>query len=103
MEKNIKATWKLADLASSIGLGILGFGLGAYFFQSVISVELFIIVTGLILHSIGMFFKHRLEKQSFQANQLRETSPPNWIAVIYWLCWLILAGLMSYLYIKKQS
>lgn len=39
MEKNIKATWKLADLASSIGLGILGFGLGAYFFQSVISLN----------------------------------------------------------------
>jgi hypothetical protein len=80
---------KLAELTSSIGAGVLGLGLGAYFGDHLKSFSLSIVAIGILSHAIGMFDKHRLESQ---ANSV----PIFWIKLLYWICWASMALLIVY-------
>lgn len=79
---------KRADLASSAGAGLLGFGLGALVAESVATFATLIVLLGGALHGWGMVAKHALE----QGAQGRE---PLWSRVLYWGCWVALALLAA--------
>jgi len=76
---------KLAELTSGVGALVLGVGLGAQFPQWFGRLAGAITVLGLSLHAFGMWDKHRLEGRGQAENRLCVT-------VLYWLCWLLLAG-----------
>jgi hypothetical protein len=78
---------RLADLTSSIGAGVLGIGLGAYFGSKLHSLAVPVLVAGAAMHAVGMLDKHRLERS------LGVARPPWWSAALYWLCWVALAAL----------
>ena len=81
---------KLAELTSGIGALVLGIGLGALVSTWVAGAAGFITVAGMTVHAFGMWDKHRLETQS-EADSGRLT------VVLYWVCWLLLAGVLVYL------
>lgn len=75
---------KLAETASTIGAGIIGFGLGTLLSNYFSQYTPWIILVGLVMHSIGMY-KMRFEYKTTGAK------------ILYWLCWIILFGLAVYL------
>ena len=86
-DKNV-ARLKQAELASGIGAGVLGAGLGVLFSRILGTYAVAILVTGVFLHAWGMFDKHRLERGA-------ASQAPWWSAALYIVCWgalLLLAG-----------
>ena len=81
---------KQAELMSSLGAGLLGFGLGAMLAPLVADLALFVLVAGALMHGWGMYDKHANERALGQPETL-------WMKALYWLCWLILAGLAAML------
>lgn len=79
---------KIADLASTIGALVIGFGAGAWWAPTQRVGALVVGAIGIVLHSAGMYEKHRLERGS-AAEQLK------WVQVLYWLCWVMLAALAA--------
>jgi len=76
---------KLAALTSGVGALVLGVGLGALcprWFGPAAGV---IAVVGLSLHAFRMWDKHRWEVLGHAEN-------PLWVAMPYWVCWLLPAG-----------
>ena len=83
MEKTCKE--KLTETASTIGAGIIGFGLGTLLPNYFGQYAAWIILVGLIMHSIGMY-------------ELRFKYKSNtWTKILYWTCWIILFGLAVYI------
>ena len=80
---------KIAELTSSIGAGVLGLGLGAYFGDHLKSFSIPIIAVGILSHAVGMFDKHRLESQANSVSMF-------WTKFLYWICWASMAGLIVY-------
>ena len=81
---------KLAELTSGVGALVLGVGLGALFPQWFGRLAGVITVVGLSLHAFGMWDKHRVEARDDAKNTL-------WVVVLYWVCWLLLAGVLAML------
>ena len=81
---------KVAELTSGVGALALGVGLGALFPHSFGRLAGVITVVGLSLHAFGMWDKHRVEGRDQAEN-------PFWIVVLYWVCWLLLAGVLAML------
>ena len=81
---------KLAELTSGVGALVLGIGLGALFSRWLATAAELITVIGLVLHAFGMWDKHRLEA-------IGPTENPPWIVALYWVCWLLLAGVLAML------
>ena len=81
---------KLAELTSGVGALVLGVGLGALFPQWFGPAAGMVASVGLSLHAFGMWDKHRLE-----ASRQAENSP--WVVALYWVCWLLLAGVLAML------
>lgn len=77
------ALLKRADLASSVGAGLLGVGLGILLFPLLQPFWVLTVALGGVIHVWGMFTKHRLEKEA-------SMSAVWWSDVLYWLCWLML-------------
>jgi hypothetical protein len=78
---------RLAQLASSTGAGVLGFGLGALAERWVGALAVPTVVVGILLHATGMFSQHRLAAA--------EQPEPWWAAALYWFCWIALALLVG--------
>jgi len=78
---------KFAELTSGVGALALGVGIGALFANVLHSMAVPITLTGLALHSVGMWDKHRLEAQAVAA-------APPWARPAYWICWTMLAALI---------
>ena len=78
--------WKLADLTSSVGAGVLGAGLGMLLPAETRGWAIWILLIGGALHVWGMLDKHRLE-----------SGAPRlwWAEALYWACWVILAALLA--------
>lgn len=72
---------KRAELAGSMGTGVLGAGLGALLAQWAAAYALLLLVVGVLLHAWGMLEKHRLEAGG---------EIPVWSTALYWLCWIVL-------------
>jgi membrane protease YdiL (CAAX protease family) len=90
MDKNLKnskdSALKQAELASALGAGIIGFGLGVYLADCFKPYALWIVVIGIALHGIAMY-----KKASIKPTQLR------WANWLYWLCWAIIIDLAIYI------
>lgn len=85
---------KLAELTSGIGALVLGVGLGALFADWFASGAGLIVAAGATAHAFGMWDKHRLERHVDGADG-------QWIAALYWTCWLLLAGLVLFLIVRS--
>ena len=85
---------KIAELTSGLGALVLGVGLGTVFADWFAPAAGLIVLAGVVAHAFGMWDKHRLE---------READAPSspWIAVLYWVCWLLLAGAVMFLIVGR--
>ena len=81
---------KLAEVTSGVGALVLGVGLGGLFPQWFGPAAGLITAVGLSLHAFGMWDKHRLEA-------LAHTHNPPWVVALYWVCWLLLAAVLTLL------
>jgi hypothetical protein len=86
---------KLADLTSGVGALVLGVGLGGLFPQWFGPAAGAITVVGLSVHAFGMWDKHRLEARGQPEN-------PLWVVALYWVCWLLLAGVLAMLLVWRR-
>ena len=80
---------KLAELTSGVGALVLGIGLGALFVRWVGPAAGFVTLAGVLVHAFGMWDKHRLEARTAADSPL--------VTVLYWVCWLMLAGVLLFL------
>lgn len=85
---------KVAELTSGVGALVLGLGLGAMFSQWFAPAAGFIAIAGVLAHAFGMWDKHRLEGQAHAANDA-------WATALYWVCWLLLAGVVALLIVRR--
>jgi hypothetical protein len=53
-----------------------------------------IALAGVIAHAFGMWDKHRLEGQAHAPSE-------PWVTVLYWVCWLLLAGIVAFLIVGR--
>lgn len=83
---------KVAELTSGVGALVLGVGLGALYSEWFAPAAGVIALVGIIAHAFGMWDKHRLEGQ---ANAPREA----WVTALYWICWVMLAGIVVALFL----
>jgi hypothetical protein len=82
----IASRMKKAELASTVGAGLAGVGLGALLAAWIEGLAVVALATGALMHSWGMYDKHAAERDLGGRG-------PLWTQVLYWLCWLVLAGL----------
>jgi hypothetical protein len=47
-----------------------------------------------VAHAFGMWDKHRLEGQAHAPSE-------PWVTVLYWVCWLLLAGVVAFLVVGR--
>ena len=85
-----QASLRQAEVTGGVGAFILGLGLGALGARFIGGAGLVITAVGAVLHSWGMWRKHRLER-SGGAPELW------WERSLYWLCWVSLAAVAAYL------
>ena len=75
------ARGKKADLASTIGAGVLGAGLGLLAAPLVGAYGVPLVLVGVVLHAWGMAERRRLESG---------TARLWWAELLYWGCWAAL-------------
>lgn len=92
--KSARERW--AETTSSLGAGILGAGLGATFATYLGPMGLLLIGLGGFMHVWGMWDMRRMERA---AGAVR----PVWSTALYWICWLLLAGLAIRLGLRYSS
>src|SRR5262245_66678273 len=97
VEPDNRARVKSAELLSAAGALALGVGLGAMLSSSIGRAAIPILVVGIASHSWGMLQKHRLEQRQGEAGNLW------WEAALYWVCWIMLAGLLVLVSIKALA
>jgi hypothetical protein len=81
---------RFAELSSSLGAGVIGFGLGVLASSYVIGLGVPILVSGLLLHAWGMLDKHRIETKHGAARVW-------WSTLLYWICWAALAIIVVFI------
>jgi hypothetical protein len=84
---------KFAELTSGLGALVLGVGLGALFPHWFSPSAGLIVLAGAVAHAFGMWDKHRLEAQ-------RADGTGRWVVALYWTCWLLLAGVIVFLFVE---
>lgn len=84
----VSSRLKRAELASSLGVGLVGFALGMWAARFAIDLAFPALGAGVLIHARGMYDKHVIDRRHG-----RPEAP--WMKVLYWLCWLILAGLSA--------
>ena len=85
---------KVAELTSGVGALVLGVGLGALFAMWIAPAAVLVTLAGIGLHAFGMWDKHRLEATS-------DVATGRWLLALYWACWLLLAGTILFLIIRR--
>jgi hypothetical protein len=80
-QATIHARMKKTDLASGVGAGILGGGIGVLAAPYLGPYALPLVVVGIAMHGWAMLERHRLESESPRV---------WWAEALYWLCWGIL-------------
>jgi hypothetical protein len=84
-----RGTAKAADLASGLGAIALGAGLALLLPDAFRGFAVPILVTGLVVHGVGMGLKHRFEAV--------ERAPLWWEKTLFWMCWICLGILAVWL------
>jgi len=85
--------FRLAELTSAIGAGVLGVGIGVLLPSQVRGLGILIVVVGAVLHAWGITDRHRLESEMGR-------SPVWWSTALYWTCWLLLAALAGWVIVR---
>ena len=73
---------------------MLGIGIGSLFANVFTAVSAWIVLAGIVMHGLGMFDKHRLEKHAAAAEL-------PWAVALYWICWIALATPAVLLVIRR--
>ena len=85
-----------AEVLSTTGAVVLGAGLGLLFSRWLSAFASALFVAGACVHGYGMYARHRLDTSR---NVLRA----RWEEPVYWLCWLLLAGLLAYAFLAPAG
>jgi hypothetical protein len=85
---------KLAQSASALGAGILGFGLGAKWGSVIMDYAVVVIIAGAVLHVWGMYVM-QMRKDNKKANTIARAL---WISA--WICLIALIVIIIYLISK---
>ena len=89
------ANLQLAQSASSLGAGFLGFGIGAMWGLGISNPILFaIMIVGGIIHIAGMYIV-QMKNSPINAGRIAKTL---WITA--WICLLFIVGFVIYLMVK---
>ena len=81
---------KRAKLLRGFGAVTLGIGLGVLLSNFLKPYALPVLLTGAVMHALGMFLEHRLENA---ATNIRLW----WAEILYWVCWILLLGIIIYI------
>jgi hypothetical protein len=92
---NTQSNSKLAQSASALGAGILGFGLGAKWGTLIADYAIFVIIAGAVFHVWGMYI---LQMKKADGKNTR-VAKMLWVSA--WVCLIILITSIGYLLIKK--
>lgn len=84
MAERVAKAKSAETLASTFGAGILGFGIGALLAGFARRYAPWIILFGAALHGWGMYRMHTGKENIFGK-------------ILYWLCWVLLSGLIIYI------
>lgn len=84
-----KSRVKRAQLLSGVGAVVLGIGLGILLSNFLKIYALPVLITGLVMHALGMFMQHKFDNES-------TTVRLWWAEILYWLCWFVLLGIIIY-------
>lgn len=84
-----KSRVKRTELLSGVGAVVLGIGLGVLLSNYLKIYALPVLITGLVMHGLGMLLKHKFENES-------STVRLWWAETLYWLCWVVLLGIIIY-------
>lgn len=82
---------KVAELTSGVGALMLGIGIGALAPQWFSPSAGLMVLAGAVSHAFGMWYKHRLEAP-------RGADTGRLVVALYWVCWLLLAGVVLFLF-----
>jgi hypothetical protein len=85
---------KVAELTSGVGALVLGVGIGALVPQWFSRSAGLIVIAGATTHAFGMWDKHRLEAQL-------HVETARWVVALYWACWLLLTGVVIFLFLDR--
>ena len=88
-----KSRVKRAELLSGVGAVVLGIGLGVLLSNFLKIYAFPVLFTGLAVHALGMFMKHKFEMESTNERLW-------WAEILYWLCWVVLLGIIIYVVIN---
>ena len=90
INRNRQATFaRKAELLSGVGAVVLGGGIALLWPDVLLPFATQLLIVGIVLHSGGMYLKHRAEGRSGLV-------PPRWESVAYWSCWAALLLLAAY-------
>ncbi len=88
---------KRAELASGLGAGVLGAGLGVLLSGWLLSYALPLVAIGGFVHGWGMWDKRRLE----QSEALDAQPAVWWSTLLYWICWATLLVLAVIIVLRR--
>ena len=88
--------FKMAQSASALGAGILGFGLGAKWGLEIDRYAFLIIIIGAILHVYGMYIM-QMKNNSDRAQGIAKI-----LLISAWICLVVLAAIVIYLLAQNK-
>jgi hypothetical protein len=87
---------QLAQSASALGAGILGFGVGAKLGNVITSYALLVIIIGAIIHVSGMYIMQMKDVSA------KTTGVAKVLLISAWICLLALVAIIIYLLIANK-
>ncbi len=93
---NNRSRLKRAELLSTVGAAVLGGGIALILQEWLLGFAIPIMIIGLLVHSWGMFDKHRIERDA-------DVRRASWENYLYWLCWVVLALLSGYVIFRPVT
>ena len=82
-----------AELLSTSGAAIAGAGAALLLERWLSQAALPLLVAGVLAHGMGMLLRRRFEQRAL-------VQRIAWEEPVYWLCWLILAGILAYAFTR---
>ena len=96
IETDHRARLERAELAGGVGAGALGMGLGVLLASYLRGAGALLLLAGAALHASGMWDKHRIERSAHVRRLWWET-------LLYWVCWIVLTGVLVYALIRPGA